>query len=212
LGSRIATAKSGSLNRSAKTSFGSNPITAPMRTDRAAFRSEHPDKLDQKLSGDPKSLLPSRGKPAHASGSWPLSWAGRPIGASAWASPARRRATLSRLERALAHSSSETERLSSPYLPEAGKSGGSHDTAESLVARYFDCVALPLGGDAALPRLRMKRAAWHVGWLSRISQGLGQTLSGPRINYFERCPVLTRRRGDKRGRLCPSPAHHGIYR
>ena len=104
--------------------------------------------------------MPSRGKPAHASDSWPLSWA-VPVGYSSWASPARRRATLSRLERALAHSSSETERLSSPYLPEAGKSGGSHDTAESLVARYFDCVALPLGGDAALPRLRMKRPARH---------------------------------------------------
>jgi hypothetical protein len=40
LGSRIATAKSGSLNRSAKTSFGSSslPITAPMQTDRATSR------------------------------------------------------------------------------------------------------------------------------------------------------------------------------
>ena len=35
--------------------------------------------------------------------------------------------------------------------------GLSHDTAGSLVVRYFDCVALPHTGGAALPRFRMKR-------------------------------------------------------
>jgi hypothetical protein len=48
LGSRIATAKSGSLNRSAKTSFGSSslPITAPMQTDRATSRPAPLQRLD----------------------------------------------------------------------------------------------------------------------------------------------------------------------
>jgi hypothetical protein len=43
-----------------------------------------------------------------------------------------------------------------PVLRQA-RAGGSHDTIGSLVARYFDCVALPHAGDAALGRFRMKR-------------------------------------------------------
>jgi hypothetical protein len=71
----------------------------------------------------------------------------RSIGASARASP---------WERAVAHSSPETERRSSPYLKQA-RAGLSHDTAGSLVVRYFDCVVLPHASCAALPRFRMKR-------------------------------------------------------
>jgi hypothetical protein len=41
----------------------------------------------------------------------------------------------------------------------------------------------------------------------------GQTLFGPRINYFERWSILTRCRGDKRGRLLPIAGPiTGIYR
>jgi hypothetical protein len=64
------------------------------------------------------------------------------------------RRPLSRLERAAQFSRNRKAII--PVLEGRSRAGLSHDTAGSLVARYFDCMALPHAGDAALRRFRMK--------------------------------------------------------
>ena len=65
-------------------------------------------------------------------------------------------------------------------VSEASFGGASHDTAGSLVARYFDCVALPHAGGAALRRVRMKRPSQSGGGLFHLGRGTEAPYPGRR--------------------------------